>query len=202
MHQLDRRLTSAHRLAVFEGGHTLPPADVALDAIEWLELQAMKSDSRPRDAALVERLFAKQEAKIIAAQTAIERFHRLEDLTADFSGLHDVTVYAARLAELGRQADIKKALSRERSDENAEARLLTGIFELEAGLRDPEQRVVSMGRLRDRLTRLAKTAAADQDSPQRNQARRVLRAIAAGASERVADPDYRKLLGEVAPRGR
>src|ERR1044072_5550567 len=43
MRLLDRALTTPHRLAVFEGGHTLPPATAALDAIEWLELQAMKS---------------------------------------------------------------------------------------------------------------------------------------------------------------
>ena len=42
MRQLDRKLTSPHRLAVFNGGHQLPPPDVALDAIEWLELRGMK----------------------------------------------------------------------------------------------------------------------------------------------------------------
>jgi hypothetical protein len=30
-------------LAVFNGGHALPPDAVALEAIEWMELQAMKS---------------------------------------------------------------------------------------------------------------------------------------------------------------
>jgi hypothetical protein len=43
MRLLDRKLTSPHHLAVFSGGHTLPPDDVALEAIEWLELQAMKT---------------------------------------------------------------------------------------------------------------------------------------------------------------
>jgi dienelactone hydrolase len=202
MHQLDRKLTSPHRLAVFDGGHTLPPADVALEAIEWLELHAMKSDRRPRDPALIDRLFATREQKISAAQTPIEMLHLLEGLTADFSGLHDMTAQAARLAELSRQPDVKKALSRERSGLDTEARLLTQVFELEASLRDPEQRQSAMGRLRDRLSRLAKDAAAEQDSPQRNQARRMLRAVTAGAAERVQDPEYRKLLAELAPRGR
>jgi hypothetical protein len=202
MHQLDRKLTSPHRLAIFDGGHTLPPAEVALEAIEWLDLQAMKSDRRPRDAVLIDRLFAKREQQIAVAETPVEAFHRLEALTADFSGLHDTTAQLARLAELGRQPDVKKALSRERSDEDAEARMLTEIFELEAGLPDPEHRPAAMGRLRDRLSRLAKSAAAEQDSPQRNQARRVLRAITAGATERVPDPEYRKLLAELAPRAR
>ena len=46
MRQLDRRLTSPHYVAIFSGGHTLPPDDVALEAIEWMEIQAMKSGRR------------------------------------------------------------------------------------------------------------------------------------------------------------
>ena len=34
MRLLDRKLTSPHFLAVFQGGHTLPPDDVAVDALE------------------------------------------------------------------------------------------------------------------------------------------------------------------------
>src|SRR6185369_4391101 len=41
MRLLDRALKTPHRVVIFEGGHTLPPAPVALEAIEWLELQAM-----------------------------------------------------------------------------------------------------------------------------------------------------------------
>src|SRR5262249_57694153 len=58
MRQLDRALTSPHRLVVFEGGHTLPPDAVALEAIEWLRLLAMKSGTAKRDAAGSGRLVA------------------------------------------------------------------------------------------------------------------------------------------------
>src|SRR5207248_9970489 len=46
MRQLDRKLTSPHHLAIFNGGHTLPPDEIALEAIEWMELAAMKSGRR------------------------------------------------------------------------------------------------------------------------------------------------------------
>jgi len=42
MRQLDRTLKTPHRLAIFDGGHMLPPDSVAMDAIEWLELQAIQ----------------------------------------------------------------------------------------------------------------------------------------------------------------
>jgi poly(3-hydroxybutyrate) depolymerase len=51
MRAMDGRLTSPHRLVVFDGGHTLPPDAVATEAIEWLELQAMTAGIRPRDEA-------------------------------------------------------------------------------------------------------------------------------------------------------
>jgi poly(3-hydroxybutyrate) depolymerase len=60
MRLLDRKLTSAHFLAVFQGGHTLPPDDVAFDALEWMEIQAMQSGRRGRDDALVKRIVEKR----------------------------------------------------------------------------------------------------------------------------------------------
>ena len=60
MRLLDRKLSSPHFLAVFQGGHTLPPDDVAFDALEWMELQAMQSGRRNRDDALVGRILEKR----------------------------------------------------------------------------------------------------------------------------------------------
>jgi hypothetical protein len=202
MRQLDRKLTSPHRLVVFDGGHTLPPADVALEAVEWLELQGMKTGRRPRDAALVDQLFEKRRKALDAAASPVETVRLLEGLVADFEGLRDVSAESARQAQLVKQPDVKKAIARDRSDVDAEARMLAEIFELESGLRDPERRLQAMARLRDRLSRWARTAAADVESPERNQARRVLRVVTAGAGERVQDDEYRALLKQYGMRGR
>jgi pimeloyl-ACP methyl ester carboxylesterase len=40
MKMLDNSVKSPHRVVIFDGGHTLPPDDLAMEAIEWLELQA------------------------------------------------------------------------------------------------------------------------------------------------------------------
>ena len=60
----------------------------------------------------------------------------------------------------------------------------------------------SLSRLREELTRYAKLAAAEPDSPERSQARRLLRTISGAAAERVDDADYRALLDRIAWRGR
>jgi dienelactone hydrolase len=198
MRQLDRKLTSPHYLAVFDGGHTLPPDGVALDAIEWMELQAMKSALRPKDDALVERLFEKRQRLIAAAPSPAATVHLLDALVDDFKGLRDVSAEAARARELASQAEVKKAIARERAADDAESRLLAEIFELEAGLSDESRHAASLGRLRDQLLRYKRAADSTTDSPERSQARRVLRSVTmGGAGDRVEDPQYLRLLQEI-----
>ena len=202
MRTLDRKLKSPHHLAIFSGGHTLPPDDVALEAIEWLELQAMKSGRRSRDEGLVDRWLEKRRALIAAATSEVETMHRLEALVSDFTGLRDVSAEGQRAKTLSQQSEVKKALARERDADAAESRLLADIVDLEAGLADEERRSVALLALRERLMRLARKAAEEADSPERSQARRVLRTITAGAAGRVEDPEYRALLEQVGGRGR
>ena len=107
-----------------------------------------------------------------------------------------------RARDLSAQPAARRALARERSDDDAEARMLEEIFELEAGLRDDTGRAAALLRLQDRLAKIASAARAAADSPGRARARRVLRAITAGAGERVQDREYRALLEQYGMRGR
>ena len=202
MRLLDRKLTTPHRLAVFNGGHTLPPDDVALEAIDWLELQAMKSGRRPKDDAVVGRLFDKRQQRIAASANPVETLHLLDDLVADFSGLRDVAAEAKRAKELGAQSDVKKALTRERKALEDEVNELDYIFNLEAHLGDDSNHDPTLHLLRERLNRLATRAKSETESPDRSQARRMLRAITAGASSRVQDREYLNLVGQFALPGR
>ena len=201
MRQLDRRLSSPHFLAVFRGGHTLPPDDVAFDAIEWMELQAMRSGRRSRDEALAARMLEKRRARIAASTDVAETVYLLRAVVEDFKGLADVTADERRLEALLRQSDVKKALKSERESDDAEARMLGDIFALEAQLRD-DARETALMTLRERLTRLSRRAAAEADTPDRSQARRVLRLVTAGAAERTSDRQYLQLLEQFRLQGR
>ena len=201
MRLLDRKLSSPHFLAVFQGGHTLPPDDVAAEALEWMELQAMQSGRRSRDDALVARFLEKRRARIAAAGPA-ETVYLLQAFVSDFKGLVDVSADARRLDQLSRQPDVKKAIKGDREADEAEGRLLGEIFELETRLADESRRDVALMTLRDRLSRLSVKAASEADTPERSQARRILRAITAGASARVQDQVYLKLLEGYRLQGR
>jgi hypothetical protein len=196
MRLLDRKLKTPHRLAIFAGGHTLPPDTVAMEAIEWMEIQAMKSGRRQRDDAMIDRLLAKRRSAIAGATSPVDTVRLLEAIVADFTGLRDVSAEGFRAKELSQQSDVKKAIARDRSSDDVEMQMLSEIFELERGLGDADRHNEAMLALRDRLSRLAKKAAAETESPERSQAVRVLRSITGGASDRVQDRDYAQLLAE------
>ena len=194
MKLLGRELKTPHRIVIFEGGHTLPPAPVAMQAIEWLDVQAMAAGTRPRDAALIERLFSAGLSAAERAPTPASQAEALAALANDFAGVRDVAALSARVAGLMKDKDIARALSQARKSDYAEAGLMNELIELEAGIPDENTRAQSLMRIRDVLSRAYTTATAADDSPERQQARRVIRAITAGSIERVQDPEYRKLL--------
>src|SRR3954470_8192489 len=142
----------------------------------------MKSNRRTRDDALIARMIETRRRAIDALTDPAETVHALDALVADFDGLHDTGAEARRVSELSRQPEVKKALSREKSSLDAESQMLADIFAFEASLADDERRPVALASLRNQLSRLVKKAAADAESPERSQARRVLRAITSGAA--------------------
>jgi hypothetical protein len=179
---------------VFQGGHTLPPDDVAFDALEWMELQAMQSGRRSREASIVSGILEKRRATIAAASDPARTVYLLHALVSDFKGLADVSAESARLDRMSSDSEVKNALKRERNADEAEARMLGEIFELEGQLGDDSRHPGALSLLRERLSQLFRKASEEADTPERSQARRVLRAVTAGASERVQDPEYQKLL--------
>jgi predicted esterase len=190
MRLLDRALTSPHRLAVFHGGHRLPPDDVAFDALEWMTLEAMRSGRRPRNDAVVQQMLAKRRRVLAAATGPTETVHLLRALVADFGNLADVSAEATRLDRASRESAVTKALAREREEVDAEARLLQQTFELEASLADGDRRDASLMLLGARLREWSRTAATGADTPERERARRLLQSVVFGASDRVKDHDY------------
>ena len=194
MRMLDRALKTPHRVVIFEGGHTLPPPEVAMQAVEWLELQAMRSGSRPRDEALIDRLWASRERVIAAAGESAAAVRRLRETADDFRQLRDVKSLDTRAAELAKRKEIKRALDRERADDETEMQLVDEYARHVAGLNSEAQRAESLRLLRGLLADLHKRATATTESPERARSRRVLRIITMGAAERPDDTEYLKLL--------
>ena len=90
MRKLDRALTTPHRLVIFNGGHVWLSSELAMQAIEWMELHAMKAGLKPRDEAEIDRLLASRMAAVGTGSDK-ETFRALQAIADDFDGLRDVS---------------------------------------------------------------------------------------------------------------
>jgi hypothetical protein len=96
MNDLDAALTTVevpHRIEHFAGNHEWPPAPLATQAVAWMEMRAIKSGKRPKDAAIVEAQWAEDKARA-QSRLAIhpsEALHTWKAMAADYAGLRDVS---------------------------------------------------------------------------------------------------------------
>ena len=202
LRKLDRALKSPHHLAIFEGGHGWLSSDLAVEAIEWMEIQAMKSGRRSKDDVLLEKIFAQRVAQLVAESGDAAALLALEGLVSDFEGFKDVSGYATRAAALRRQKTVLEALKKERSEEQREERMITELATLENDLGDGDKRGSSLAQLKSLLSNLSRQSNAPEDSTTRRLARRVLRGTIVGSIERVKDPEYQKVLDALRPATR
>jgi hypothetical protein len=194
MRDVDRQLTSPHHLAIFDGGHDWPPAAVAADAVEWLEIQAMRAGLRKTDEMMIDRTFEARQKQLAAVADGLREYQALHSLAADFEGLRDVSGFAAKAAQLQRSRDFRDADKKERGEEQRERQERGELNQLVAGLSgDATVRGSSLEQLNYRLTALARQAHAPQDSRDRQLARRLLGNVMLESAE-VRDADYQELL--------
>jgi poly(3-hydroxybutyrate) depolymerase len=196
MRALNAALRSPHALAVFEGGHTLPPAAVAMQAIEWMELQAMRARRRETDRALVARWLADRLRRAEAFVDAASRVRALREVVADFDGLADVGAAKSSLVTLEGDPAAVRALADDHDALGREERLLNEALDLEARLGQPDLRTMSLARLGALMADWSRTATRETPSPERSQARRLLAGLAAGAGRRAEDAEYLALLAK------
>jgi len=195
MRKLNRQLTSPHRVRIFTGDHTWLPSDLAVEALGWMELQAMKSGMRPRDDAFIDATLAAGKKQLASITDKGELYTETAALAADFKGLRDVTALEATVASLETQKDFQDAWRATGTAEMNENQATEEIRNYAEQLGNPAERAECLAALRDRLTRLSTQAKAAEDTAQRRMARRVLRGVLADNAGRP-DPEFRKLLDE------
>ena len=106
----------------------------------------------------------------------------------------NVSAVEAAAAALERDPETRQAAARDRAALDAEARQLDEALAAEARLKDSGGRTAALATLRGLFEGWSRSAQAEEPSPARSQARRLLGAVAAGASERVKDEEYRSLV--------
>ena len=150
-----------------------------MEAVEWMDVQAMKTGRKPRDRAEIDRLL---NARIAAANTTVDKhtFLALQSIVNDFEGLSDVTSLAKKVDDLGRDKAIRAALKSDLDEDRREEGILRDVASLTEQLgSDNASKRCGASPAVERAVSQAKSA---NDSPDRQLARRVLAALSADAA--------------------
>lgn len=132
---------SPQRLEVFEGAHTWMPAALARQAVEWMEIQAMKAGLRPTDEALVARLLRQdlaRAAELEAAGRFLAAQRRYTAAADTFEGLAPVAAARREAARLEALPATRRLAKEERRWDQYEASTWRIHREAYAALRTAE----------------------------------------------------------------
>jgi pimeloyl-ACP methyl ester carboxylesterase len=177
LHKALDSIGSANRFVTFDGDHTWAPSDSFLTAVEWMELQAMKSGRRGRDEKLIAELFDKMAGQARADESAkrvYEAFLKYEAIAKDFNGLRDVAEFAKRTDELRSSKEVKDRLKQEKAAEQAQRQRSQEFFAAREQLNTAENPAVAMTGIKSMISDLRKKAASRDESVDRLAARRAL----------------------------
>jgi predicted esterase len=184
-----------HQIAIFSGAHEWPPAEIASEAIEWFELQAMRSGTRARNDQQIETLWQTRMAKAATFEQEkklAEAYRSYSNIVATFTGLHDVASAQTKVTRLRDERDVKNAFRDDENQINRQRDFETRLYQLfaksqGATLNDNQTPLASDPRgaaagdepnsetqLKSLLLDLRKQAAKTEDSGERRVARRVL----------------------------
>jgi hypothetical protein len=195
MRDMAEALKTPHHLAIFEGPHEWLSSDLAMQAIQWMEIQAMKSGRKPRDQAEADAIYKVRAAKIPADQTP-GAYDALKEIVDDFTGIEDVSAYSARITAMNSDKRFPKTLAdaeKQDADSEVHERAMTEVvLGEESLLADQSRRADVLKQLAARWKSLSDAAKAPDDTPQRRMARRVLSGLAMNVT--TQDPDYQSIV--------
>lgn len=200
--RLDRNVSTPHRVRIFPGGHAWLPGELAREALEWMEVQAMRTGTRPRDEAMIDRMFAARTKELADAPGKAEAYFVNFSIATEFEGLRDVTAYVQAEERMANDRSVVDAVRRQVMADLAENQMEVRTRSLMDRLDSPPGRTDSLDELRTMLTRLAAEAHAQEDSETRRRARRILNDTISYNGARPGgrqDAEYMKLLDAVKP---
>ena len=119
MQELEKKLSDAgieHRIEEWDGTHDWMPPPLGREALAWLTIREMRNGTRPRDVAVIDKLWQEDLARA-DAMAIIPRWRLLQQLGRDYEGLHDTSALASRMVDAKEYRAAQKKLDRELADE-------------------------------------------------------------------------------------
>ena len=174
MHALDEALAAIgtpHRLEVYDGPHGWPASPGFVEAIAWMDLQAMRAGSLPRDDAFLDARVATCDVDAKASEDPLDRWRVFDHCVRDLDELRDVDAFREAAAALDRAPDVRR------------------LRALEARLLDEETR--HRKRFEDWRVRFNTRYVEGRDQPPPSTATTLRELRVASLRKRARDPDPR-----------
>jgi predicted esterase len=123
-------LAVPNRLRRFPGPHQWAPREVWMEAVEWLELIAMKQGRRGKVPAFIAQQFARASLQVNNLETSGDLYAAWQEnrrLALDFDGLADTSLFTRRAEELKDSPAVREGARRERAAIEEQRRLIEPI---------------------------------------------------------------------------
>jgi hypothetical protein len=108
-----------YHIRIFEGPHGWAPAEVWMEALNWMDIQAMTSGNLPREDLRITETLQQALARaqsLLSNHNLLAAFREYQSALRDFNGLADVSVAKAKVAELQKSKELKVAEKREAAE--------------------------------------------------------------------------------------
>jgi hypothetical protein len=180
------KLGLPHHIARFNAEHVWLNSDLAFQALEWFNLQAMKNGALVKDPAFVDDVFQKREAEVddlLKTGQKLEAYDNYASIVRIFAGLTDTSKDAGKLKQISADSDYKTAAKNEKELFDRELATKNDIVTRAHAFLDPETEPEAAKTIGAELAKIRETAGAKEDSGERRLARRILHAILAESNE-------------------
>jgi predicted esterase len=156
-------------IRVFDGEHQWPTPEIATEALEWMEVIAMKTGKREKDPALIEDLFAKRLAKTKSLESILhEAADEYTNLSNDFETLRDVSKVTAQAAKLNASEEVRSWREAEKQRDASDQQFRQKLASVNKSLQDSSKPVPTREKVMafleiESLLKKAKEAPAKED---------------------------------------
>lgn len=204
LRQLEEPLTKAgmtHQLLTFDGEHSWPPKAILLEAVEWMEAQALKTGRRAKDEARSNELYAQgwQRAQQFAASShPYDAWLRYRILNDAFAGWHAVEAAAAHAKQLHSTKEVQTRLSQLKAADRQQEMRSQEISTLLQTLDASETQLQATSNAKAMIAQLRKKADETNLSTDRIVARRLMTQFSITLSEEATNALYRKNFSRAA----
>jgi len=165
---LRRKLDAAgarYRIRIFDGQHGWAPPEIWIEALNWMDMQAMSAGTMPRDPSRIQQTFASAFAKAREFQSQndlLAAFREYQSLVRDFRGLADLTSAKTALAEWAKNRAVKTAEKEEASALDQQARMTSSLSSQIQAIATSDRYQVDIGDLKRNIADLKKRADASR----------------------------------------